>query len=174
VKEHGFFSGIDWDMVAKKQYKPPFEPQVVNETDVQHFDEQFTSRSPRESNEQPPNAKADNSKNVNIADVSFDDFDYVSDIFREDIVNKADQTNLPIVPSTNCNNIPDINSKSPIQNSSDITTEPVDNCDDGIFTWKNCSKCQLQINPKDNVNIIDDRESNINHLNELRICSHGS
>jgi len=174
VKEHGFFSGIDWDMVAKKQYKPPFEPQVVNETDVQHFDEQFTSRSPRESNEQPPNAKADNTKNVNIADVSFDDFDYVSDIFREDIVNKADQTNLPIVPSTNCNNIPDINSKSPIQNSSDITTEPVDNCDDGIFTWKNCSKCQLQINPKDNVNIIDDKESNINHLNELRICSHGS
>jgi len=174
VKEHGFFSGIDWDMVAKKQYKPPFEPQVVNETDVQHFDEQFTSRSPRESNEQPPNAKADNTKNVNIADVSFDDFDYVSDIFREDIVNKADQTNLPIVPSTNCNNIPDINSKSPIQNSSDITTEPVDNCDDGIFTWKNCSKCQHQINPKDNVNIIDDKESNINHLNELRICSHGS
>jgi len=174
VKEHGFFSGIDWDMVAKKQYKPPFEPQVVNETDVQHFDEQFTSRSPRESNEQPPNAKADNTKNVNIADVSFDDFDYVSDIFCEDIVNKADQTNLPIVPSTNCNNIPDINSKSPIQNSSDITTEPVDNCDDGIFTWKNCSKCQLQINPKDNVNIIDDKESNINHLNELRICSHGS
>lgn len=172
VKEHGFFNGIDWNMVAGKQYKPPFEPHVVNETDVQHFDEQFTSRSPRESNDQPPNAKPDNTKTVvNIADVSFEDFDYVSDLFVDDSVI---HTNLTTVPSTNSNNVPDTNSKSPIQNSDDIITDPVDDCDESIFTWKNCSKCQLQINPKGSANIIDDKESNISHLNELRICSHGS
>jgi len=172
VKEHGFFKGIDWDMVAKKQYKPPFEPHVVNETDVQHFDEQFTSRSPRESNEQPINAKPDNTKNVNIAEVSFEDFDYVSDIFLDESVNY--NANSSTVPSTNCINVPDDNSKSSINSSDDIITDPVDDNDEGIFTWKNCSKCQLQVNPKDNANIQGDKESNINHLNELRICSHGS
>ena len=172
VKEHGFFKGIDWDMVAKKQYKPPFEPHVVNETDVQHFDEQFTSRSPRESNEQPINAKPDNTKNVNIAEVSFEDFDYVSDIFHDESVNY--NANSSTVPSTNCSNVPDDNCKSSINSSDDIVTDPVDDNDEGIFTWKNCSKCQLQVNPKDNANIQGDKESSINHLNELRICSHGS
>ena len=173
MKEHGFFNGIDWTMVAGKQYKPPFEPHVVNETDVQHFDEQFTSRSPRESNEQPPNAKSDSTKNINIDDVSFEDFDYVSDIFLDESVS-TQKNNSPTVPRPNCDDVPDLTSKSSIVNSDDILTDPVDDCDESIYTWKNCSKCQLQINPKDNVNIIDDKESNINHLNELRICSHGS
>merc|ERR1711944_267323 len=171
VKEHGFFNGIDWSMVAGKQYKPPFEPHVVNETDVQHFDEQFTSRSPRESNEQPINAKPENTKNVNIAEVSFEDFDYVSDIFLDESVNY--NANSSTVPSTNCINVPDDKSKSSINSSDDIVTDPVDDNDEGIFTWKNCSKCQLQVNPKDNANFHGDKESNINHLNELRICSHG-
>ena len=161
-------------MVAEKQYKPPFEPHVVNETDVQHFDEQFTSRSPRESNDQPPNAKSDNTKTVNIADVSFEDFDYVSDLFVDNSVIHTKHTILPTVPSTNYNSVPDINSKGPIQNSDDIITDPVDDCDESIFTWKNCSKCQLQKTPNGTANVIDDKESNISHLNELRICSHGS
>lgn len=31
LKEHVYFNGIDWDEVAKRNFKPPFEPLEVNE-----------------------------------------------------------------------------------------------------------------------------------------------
>ena len=176
MKGHGLFQDLDWDMVVKKQYKPPFEPHVVNETDVQHFDEQFTSRSPRESNETPPNHKSDDpnisTKSKPVIDCSnmFEEFDYVSDIFNED-----DFGNSSVHPHAQSKGLP-MNSKSPKFKSNDIITDPVDDSDESISTWKNCLKCQLQINKKDNRSNSNSGDENktVNELKELRICSHGS
>ena len=56
VKDHGFFNGIDWDMVAKKQYKPPFEPHVVNETAVKNSSMSRQNLTPeKQSSPQTPN-----------------------------------------------------------------------------------------------------------------------
>ncbi len=38
IKEHPFFSDIDWEMVLQKKYEPPFKPKVANERDLRHFD----------------------------------------------------------------------------------------------------------------------------------------
>jgi len=176
VKAHGLFQDLDWDMVVKKQYKPPFEPYVVDETDVQHFDEQFTSRSPRESNETPSNHKSDetniSTKAKPVIDCSnmFEDFDYVSDIFIEE---ENDKVSECAVAQTD--DLP-ITVKSSKYSSDDIITDPVDNCDESISTWKNCLECQLQNNTKDdssNSNSGDENKT-VNDLKELRICSHGS
>ena len=79
LKQHLFFKGTDWDKVVKREYEPPFRPEILNETDVQHFDEQFTSRSPRESNA-PVNPKNTPSPSSGPVDY-FEDFDYVAEEF---------------------------------------------------------------------------------------------
>ncbi|EEB07338.2 AGC/AKT protein kinase Sck1 [Schizosaccharomyces japonicus yFS275] len=43
LKEHPFFSDIDWDALAKKKVKPPYKPHVSSEDDVSNFDTEFTS-----------------------------------------------------------------------------------------------------------------------------------
>ena len=43
IKNHPFFQGIDFDLILQKKVKPPFLPQLTNETDVQYFDEEFTN-----------------------------------------------------------------------------------------------------------------------------------
>ena len=178
MKSHGLFKDLDWDMVIDREYKPPFEPFVVDDTDVQHFDEQFTSRSPRESNETPPNHKSeDSTKSKPVIDCTnvFEDFDYVSDKFIEEAAMTTHQhLNRP-------NQVATRNANGSKYSSDDIETDPVDDSDDSSFTWKKCSKCQLQY--CDNIMDIKNNRSNSNsgdesktadELKELRICSHGS
>ena len=43
IKNHPFFASIDFDMVLKKKIKAPFIPELASDTDVQYFDEEFTS-----------------------------------------------------------------------------------------------------------------------------------
>ena len=38
VKEHAFYSKIDWDKLILQQVKPPFKPAVKSDTDVGNFD----------------------------------------------------------------------------------------------------------------------------------------
>ena len=42
IKNHSFFSTIDWDKLVNKQLEPPFKPQVSSETDTCYFETQFT------------------------------------------------------------------------------------------------------------------------------------
>lgn len=176
VKSHGLFQDLDWDMVSGKQYKPPFEPYVVDDTDVQHFDEQFTSRSPRESNEAPPNPKSDDqnilNKSKTVIDYTnmFEDFDYVSDIFNDENAETGDQN---VDTKIKCI---DRNSKNSKYNSDHIITDPIDDGDDGIPNFEKCSKCQLQYDTKNNRSnsISGDENKTVNGLKDLRICSHGS
>lgn len=43
IKQHPFFSILDFDEIENKRYPAPFIPQVENKTDVRNFDEEFTS-----------------------------------------------------------------------------------------------------------------------------------
>jgi len=91
VKKHAFFKDLDWDLVLNKQYKPPFEPFILDETDVQHFDEEFTSTSPRESVSAPHNEHVIEMK-LSIVNCEsetnknnlFEGFDYVAEEFIQE------------------------------------------------------------------------------------------
>ena len=43
IKNHPFFAKIDFNLIEQKKVKAPFIPEVDNDTDVQNFDEEFTS-----------------------------------------------------------------------------------------------------------------------------------
>jgi hypothetical protein len=43
LKEHPWFNGIDWDRLMKKQISPLFVPVIHCESDVSHFDREFTT-----------------------------------------------------------------------------------------------------------------------------------
>ena len=43
IKEHPFFASLDFDLIEQKKIPAPFIPELENNTDVQYFDEEFTS-----------------------------------------------------------------------------------------------------------------------------------
>ena len=43
IKSHPFFANIDFDLIVQKKIKAPFIPELSSDTDVQYFDEEFTS-----------------------------------------------------------------------------------------------------------------------------------
>ena len=43
IQSHIFFKAIDWDLLYAKQIVPPYKPPVQSETDLEHFDPQFTN-----------------------------------------------------------------------------------------------------------------------------------
>lgn len=38
IKNHPWFINVNWDILLKKEYKPPFVPIIKSETDVSYFD----------------------------------------------------------------------------------------------------------------------------------------
>ena len=42
VMGHPYFNGIDWDVLYRKEYDPPYKPKVTNEMDLRHIDPAFT------------------------------------------------------------------------------------------------------------------------------------
>jgi len=49
LKEHRFFSGVQWQDVLDKKLPPPFLPQLKSADDVSNFDDEFTSKPPVDS-----------------------------------------------------------------------------------------------------------------------------
>ncbi|WAR58266.1 hypothetical protein PtB15_5B500 [Puccinia triticina] len=49
IKQHPFFSQIDWKRLMMKQYTPPFKPSVASAIDTSNFDSEFTSEAPMDS-----------------------------------------------------------------------------------------------------------------------------
>ena len=43
IKNHPFFASLDFDAIVQKKIPAPFIPQLTNDTDVQYFDDEFTS-----------------------------------------------------------------------------------------------------------------------------------
>ena len=101
----------------------------------------------------------------------FENFDYVSDEFINDVATISNQD-----ADKQCQNISK-NVNSPKYNTNGIDTDPVDDSDDSdTAPGKRCSKCKLQLDTKDdrsNCNL-DDENQPVDELKELRICSHGS
>jgi len=48
LKEHPFFSNIDWDALSLKQVTPPFKPVVESDESTNNFDPEFTSADMRD------------------------------------------------------------------------------------------------------------------------------
>ena len=44
IKEHPFFSSIDWELLEKKQITPPYDPNVKDNLDLKHFSTEFTTQ----------------------------------------------------------------------------------------------------------------------------------
>ncbi|CAH2351395.1 serine/threonine-protein kinase Ypk2p/YKR2 [[Candida] railenensis] len=49
IKNHKFFSNIDWNKLLNKSYLPPFKPNVENLLDTSNFDSDFTNEKPQDS-----------------------------------------------------------------------------------------------------------------------------
>ena len=49
IKQHCFFTGVDWNKYLKKHIQPPFKPIVESETDTSNFDPLFTDAIPVDS-----------------------------------------------------------------------------------------------------------------------------
>lgn len=47
IKNHAFFSPIDWDALFRKEVTPPFRPAVTQDDDALYFDSEFTSKTPK-------------------------------------------------------------------------------------------------------------------------------
>lgn len=41
--QHPWFAGVDWDMILRKQIKPPFKPKLQSDTDLRYIPDEFTS-----------------------------------------------------------------------------------------------------------------------------------
>ncbi|KAI8644424.1 kinase-like domain-containing protein [Parasitella parasitica] len=46
IKEHPFFSGVNWDDMLAKRVPPPFCPSITGPLDTSNFDEEFTRERP--------------------------------------------------------------------------------------------------------------------------------
>lgn len=45
VKKHEFFKDVDWEKIRNKGIPAPFMPRIAGQTDVRHFDAEFTQKS---------------------------------------------------------------------------------------------------------------------------------
>ncbi|KAF7657531.1 hypothetical protein LDENG_00025560, partial [Lucifuga dentata] len=47
IRQHNFFSTIDWDALEKRQVEPPFRPALTSPSDCSNFDKEFINEKPR-------------------------------------------------------------------------------------------------------------------------------
>ena len=66
IKNHPFFSSIDWDAILNMKIKPPFTPKIRSDADVRYIDPEFTNCTPVDSY----------NPNDNIVDSEYIDFTY--------------------------------------------------------------------------------------------------
>ncbi|KAI0220917.1 Protein kinase C iota type [Lamellibrachia satsuma] len=81
IQSHPFFRIIDWELLYGRQINPPYKPEVRSETDLEHFDPQFTN--------EPVVLTPDDQKVIDKIDQSeFEGFEYVNPLLmsQEDCV----------------------------------------------------------------------------------------
>ncbi|XP_066479129.1 serine/threonine-protein kinase Sgk2 isoform X3 [Tiliqua scincoides] len=61
IKNHVFFSPINWDDLYHKRITPPFDPKVAGPADLRHFDPQFTQEAVSSSIIRTPDLSASSS-----------------------------------------------------------------------------------------------------------------
>lgn len=51
IKNHIFFSGVDWVSLENREVTPPFVPKIENDQDISNIDKMFTKETPSETPE---------------------------------------------------------------------------------------------------------------------------
>ena len=69
IKEHAFFTGIDWEAMAERKVEPTFIPKVEDDLDLSNIDNYFTSEEPKET----PTERVSQLEDCNE---NFEDFTY--------------------------------------------------------------------------------------------------
>ena len=77
VKNHPFFKDIDFNKVLNKEYKPPFIPQLDNETDLKYFEKIYIIGEPKgeKENEENIDNKEGEKDNLHIEGFSYEQKD---------------------------------------------------------------------------------------------------
>lgn len=83
IKNHKFFNGVDWDKALRKEYKPPFIPELFDELDLKYFDKSFTEEN-FDFNKSQKN-KLSESKKVSD-EYSYKNFSYVDNNINEELM----------------------------------------------------------------------------------------
>jgi len=73
IKNHRWFSNIDWDLINEKKVTPPFKPKIAGIYDVDNFDPEFTNEDPHNSMKETSNMHL-----VNKYQKEFKNFTYVA------------------------------------------------------------------------------------------------
>ncbi|KAI1706462.1 protein kinase domain-containing protein [Ditylenchus destructor] len=82
IKNNSFFkSTIDWELLEQRQVRPPYNPNVAGDRDLQRFDTSFT-------NEEPTLTPDDPTVIAKIDQSEFDGFEYINPLImsKEDSV----------------------------------------------------------------------------------------
>jgi serine/threonine protein kinase len=82
VKNNEFFNGINWDKALKKEYKPPFVPELSDELDLKYFDKNFTE----ENLDLNKIQKNKTSENIKSDDNNYKNFSYVDNNINEELL----------------------------------------------------------------------------------------
>lgn len=89
IKNHKFFNGVDWDKALRKEYKPPFVPELLDELDLKYFDKTFTE----ENLDLNKIQKSKTSKSFK-SDDNYKNFSYVDNNINEELMkNDSDSDN---------------------------------------------------------------------------------
>ena len=84
IKNHAFFSTVDWDKVEKKDVIPPFRPLVLSADDTRNIDKVFLNETVKDTPVE--GGMSENTKAKNY----FNDFTYT----KENEMEKMRQTNM--------------------------------------------------------------------------------
>lgn len=85
IKNHPFFKGIDWDKALRKEYKPPFIPELSDDLDLKYFDKEFTQDSADLNKIQ-----SKKEKQKTKIDSNYLNFSYIDNEIQEDLLNNND------------------------------------------------------------------------------------
>ena len=82
IKNHKFFNGVDWEKALKKEYKPPFIPELLDELDLKYFDKTFTE----EKLDLNKSQKSKTSESIKSDDDNYNNFSFVDNNFNEELM----------------------------------------------------------------------------------------
>ena len=85
IKNHPFFKGIDWDKALRKEYRPPFIPELSDDLDLKYFDKEFTQDSADLNKIQKKTEKQ-----ITKIDSNYLNFSYIDNEIQEDLLNNND------------------------------------------------------------------------------------
>lgn len=75
IKNHPFFAKIDWEKLWRKEYDPPFKPNVSSEADVSNVDDEFKKEAPKDT----PVQGSQLGSVANQSKMAFPGFTYIPD-----------------------------------------------------------------------------------------------